>query len=284
MNGYTPSDNFAVTDGMAAEEQQTTVSAAEQAAETVQEQPAEGENTAAEPAETTTDTQPTQAEEPTAQAAKGGPNETFAQQRRLIEQAEQTARTKLFEEMTSGMTNPATGKPFAGMEEWKGWREETRLQQLARETGQTVEAVRQAEEAATARAREQLEASPEYQRAKQAEQAMRQQMMQMQFAQDMAEIKAAYPGETADSVEALGETYIRLRAAGIDNMTAYKVLQTQAAQSAAAMPPSTGDVKPTADTRRSDFYTKEELESMSGDEMDANWDKVMASMKRLPRR
>lgn len=295
MNRFTPSDSFAVTDSMVAAEdtaamQSTdTATAADTATEPAADQSGEGaadttdqpKNAAAEGSEGAADTQPAAKAETPAQGQKGGPNESFAAQRRALEAAEAAAREKLFGEMTAGMNNPATGKPFANMDEWKSWREDTRLKQLARQTGQTVEQIRRQEADATARAKAEFEASPEYQQALQAQQMMRLQLQQMQFAQDLAEIKAAYPAETASSIEELGEVYMRLRAADIDNLTAYKVLQTQAAQTAAAMPPSTGDVKPTADTRKSDYYSREELERMSGAEMDANWDKVMESMKRL---
>ena len=292
MNRYTPTDGFAVTDAAVAEPAEAVENtvAAEPAADTVAETPADDATSAnaaqaetepAESAEESTDTQPAEAETPAAQPAKGGPNEEFAAQRRLVEQAEAAARQKLFNEMTAGMTNPATGQPFAGMEEWNNWREDTRLKQLARQTGQTVEALRQQEADAAARAKAQWEASDEYKQAKAAEQLMQQQLMQMQFDRDLAEIKALNPAEQATTVQELGGEYMRLRAAGVDNATAYKVLQVQAAQNVAATPPSTGDVKHAADTRKNDFYSREELDAMSSSEMNKNWDKVMKSVRAL---
>ena len=281
MNGYTPENDYVITDTMAAVENVPAQQPEPESEPTGQPAGQETAEPGAQQQETPTEPQPAPQQETQQQPRNGGPDAEFAAQRRQMEAAQAEANQRLFLQLTEGLTNPVTGRPFASMEEWNGWREEQRLALQARQTGQTV--VRQMEAAAMERARQQLESSPEYLAQQAQAKAMQQQMQRMQFAADLAQIKAAYPSEQAETVEELGETYIRLRAAGIDNLTAYKVLQAQAAQTVAAAPPSTGDVKPAADTRKSEFYTSEELDRMSDEELEANWDKAYKSMMRLGR-
>ncbi|MBR6739858.1 MAG: hypothetical protein IKM04_02165 [Clostridia bacterium] len=78
-----------------------------------------------------------------------------------------------------------------------------------------------------------------------------------QYESDMRQIKEAFPDESANDVQALGKEYARLRAAGIDNLTAYGAVRLLRKSA----PPEIGAVADTADAR--DFYTGAELDALS---------------------
>ncbi len=82
-----------------------------------------------------------------------------------------------------------------------------------------------------------------------------------QFADDLAEIKREFPTENADSIDELGLTFIKLRASGVDNLTAYRAIASQR-----HMPADIGRVG--ADASRGErLYSSEELDSLSKDQL-----------------
>ena len=77
----------------------------------------------------------------------------------------------------------------------------------------------------------------------------------------------------------LGESCINYISAGLDATDAYyaSILKDQKEK---VYPPS--EIGKISDTKIDrDYYTSEELENLTDEELDANWDKVMRSMKRL---
>lgn len=98
-----------------------------------------------------------------------------------------------------------------------------------------------------------------------------------QYQNDMREIRRAFPDETAQDVHALGEGYSRLRAAGVDNLTAYGAVRLQKKQA----PPDIGAASSGADAR--DFYTGAELDALTGRQLSdpKTLERAMKSLARL---
>ena len=219
------------------------------------------------------------------QQTPGGPNADFAARRAAAEarrNAEEAARKKLFLEMTAGINDPKTGKPFETEEAFAAFKNEARVNSLASSAGLKpnqisgiVEQVRQEAEAAAV---ERFKNSAEYRQMQAQTEQMRQQAIERQFGDDMAEIRAAYPDEQAGSVQELGEQYMRLRAQGVDNLVAYAALRRVTSTKNAAKNPTTGDVKSAGEPKR-DWLTQAEVDKMTDAEMDQNLDKIMESMK-----
>jgi len=81
------------------------------------------------------------------------------------------------------------------------------------------------------------------------------------------------------SLEELGETFAKFIGAGLSSKEAYYATIARDAREKVQPPDAIGKVADTQIER--DYYTSEELDNLSSDEMDANWDKVMRSMNRL---
>jgi len=85
--------------------------------------------------------------------------------------------------------------------------------------------------------------------------------------------------KTEDDLNKLGEPFINLVVSGIDPETAYYAVQAKNYSSKVNAPRDIGKVGSTAVDR--DYYTSDELDKLSKDEISKNWDKVEKSMKRL---
>ena len=98
-----------------------------------------------------------------------------------------------------------------------------------------------------------------------------------QFKSDLDEIKKQFPNENAQSIEDLGLTFIKLRASGIDNLTAYRAIASQR-----QIPADIGRVGSDA-LQGARLYSSEELDSLTKDQLDnPNILKLaMKSMRRL---
>ena len=94
------------------------------------------------------------------------------------------------------------------------------------------------------------------------------------FTDDLAQIRAAYPEESARSVSELGPQYLAICAAGVDPLCAYEAVRSH--RDRTAPPPSTGAFggKPTA----REFFTRDEVAQMSRSEIHRNFDKIRRSM------
>jgi hypothetical protein len=93
----------------------------------------------------------------------------------------------------------------------------------------------------------------------------------------LKEIQAIDPN--VKSLEELGETFAHFIGAGLTSKEAYYATIARDAKEKVQPPDAIGRVNDTKIER--DYYTSEELDNLSSDEMDANWDKVMRSMDRL---
>ena len=93
----------------------------------------------------------------------------------------------------------------------------------------------------------------------------------------LREVQAIDPN--VKSLDALGETFARLISNGVPTKEAYYASKAMELKEKVLAPDVIGRVSDTKAER--DYYTSEELDNLTDEEMDANWDKVMRSMGRL---
>ena len=84
------------------------------------------------------------------------------------------------------------------------------------------------------------------------------------------------------SLDELGETFNHLISNGVPTKEAYYATKAMELKEKILAPDVIGRVSDTKAER--DYYTSEELDNLTDEEMDANWDKVMRSMGRLNKR
>lgn len=93
----------------------------------------------------------------------------------------------------------------------------------------------------------------------------------------LREVQAIDPN--VKSLDDLGDTFTNLIANGIPTKQAYYAAKAMELNEKVLAPDVIGRVSDTKAER--DYYTSEELDNLTDEEMDANWDKVMRSMGRL---
>jgi hypothetical protein len=94
---------------------------------------------------------------------------------------------------------------------------------------------------------------------------------------DLAEIRKIDP--EVKSLDDLGPMYFELIGTGkIGGTEAYYAVKAREAKESKTPPPVIG--KPDAAPIEKDFYTKEEIEAMSDDEVKKNLDKILSSQKK----
>ena len=93
----------------------------------------------------------------------------------------------------------------------------------------------------------------------------------------LREVQAIDPN--VKSLDDLGDTFTHLIANGIPTKEAYYAAKAMELKEKVLAPDVIGRVSDTKAER--DYYTSEELDNLTDEEMDANWDKVMRSMGRL---
>lgn len=143
------------------------------------------------------------------------------------------------------------------------------LDQLeAKQTGSTVEQIRQQR----AKAQKVVEDDPRYQ-------AMVQQNIEYGKAEDLRKIQTL--DKTIKSVDELGDVYFKLRAAGIDAMTAYRAVKG-ATEPTTPKPAEIGPVNEIGNAE-DEFYTSEQLDRLTPKDLDDPkiYKKAMASLSRL---
>lgn len=109
---------------------------------------------------------------------------------------------------------------------------------------------------------------------KQLEDELNQLRYERRKADDLAAIKEAYPDADLKDVEELGEEFFAYRTMGISAVDAFNGIQMKKSKP----PKSMGKAK-TAPPEK-DFFTKEEVETMSQSEVSKNYDKIRKSMGR----
>ena len=93
----------------------------------------------------------------------------------------------------------------------------------------------------------------------------------------LREVQAIDPN--VKSLDELGDSFARLIANGVPTKEAYYASKAMELKEKILAPDAIGRVSDTKAER--DYYTSEELDNLTDEEMDANWDKVMRSMGRL---
>lgn len=140
---------------------------------------------------------------------------------------------------------------------------------------------------AYADSRDPEEVRAEFERSREAEELrskneeLQEQLMNIQIEQRMAEDLRTIQGidPTVKSLDDLGESFINYISAGLDATDAYYASLLKDQKEKVYPPSEIGRISDTKIDR--DYYTSEELDNLTDEELDANWDKVMRSMKRL---
>jgi len=132
--------------------------------------------------------------------------------------------------------------------------------------------------------REEWERAQEYERAIRENEELRDAMLEMEIDRRMEEglreVREIDPN--VKSLDELGESFIHMIAAGLTTKEAYYASLAMKSKEKVYAPDPIGKV---ADNRiERDYYTSEELDNLTDEELDENWDKVMRSMDLLSKR
>ncbi len=87
------------------------------------------------------------------------------------------------------------------------------------------------------------------------------------FARDLSEINEAFPEAKLKSVNQLGNRFLSLRAAGVDSLTAYRVVQEARREARLPAPPSTGAVNRVFG-REKEYYSPAEVDQLTPAQLD----------------
>lgn len=123
---------------------------------------------------------------------------------------------------------------------------------------------------------EAIKKDPEYIRNQQELRVLRERESRRVFEEDMATVRKLNPQEKAQTVQELGNDFIRLRANGIPADVAYKA--THEIQPQVEPPKDTGKVKGSQSAAGA-YFTPEQVRAMSQAEVNRNLDKIEQSMK-----
>lgn len=195
--------------------------------------------------------------EPEQPAGRTEQDAAFAEQRREI------ARLKRENEMMHG----ALGRYFDG--------------ETAEEL--SINANAYAEDRDPDEYREQWEREQEYESTQAENEALRERLTEMEIDRRMQdglrEVQAIDPN--IKSLDELGDTFIKLIAAGLDTKTAYYGSMAERRQEKVFAPEAIGRAGDSKNER--DYFTSDEIDALTDEELydDATWDKVMRSLERL---
>ena len=123
---------------------------------------------------------------------------------------------------------------------------------------------------------EAIQKDPEFIRNQQELRVLRERESRRVFEEDLATVRKLNPQEKAQTVQELGNDFIRLRANGIPADVAYKA--THEIQPQVEPPKDTGRVKGSQSAAGA-YFTPEQVRAMSQAEVNRNLDKIEQSMK-----
>ena len=130
--------------------------------------------------------------------------------------------------------------------------------------------------------RAEWERQQDYEKAIHENEELRSQMLDMRVREMMREglreIQEIDP--SIKSLDELGSSFAKMIGAGLSNKEAYYATLAMNNKDKVFAPDPIGRVSDNRIER--DYYTSEELDNLTDEELDANWDKVMRSMKLLP--
>ena len=131
--------------------------------------------------------------------------------------------------------------------------------------------------------RQEWQKQQDYERALRENEELRDKMLEMEIDRRMQEglreVREIDPN--VKSLDELGESFIHMIAAGLTTKEAYYATLAMKSKEKVFAPDPIGRVSDNRVER--DYYTSEELDNLTDEEMDANWDKVMRSMDLLPK-
>lgn len=200
-------------------------------------------------------------------------NAWFAAQRRAAQEAAQeAARAKAENERLLGALH---GYGYQGSPQDIADQLEAAAKQI------TVEQVRAQRAEVEKKAQEALRQSPEFLRLQAERDALSQMAAETVFRQDLSAINKAFPDAKVKSIDEIGPQFQRLRAAGIDTLTAYAAVRQAKEAVRKPAPPSMGAVNASS-SKEKDFYTPDEVDRLSDKELDDPkvWQRVRKSMTR----
>lgn len=129
--------------------------------------------------------------------------------------------------------------------------------------------------------RQEWEREQDYERAIRENEELRDRMLEMEIDKRMEEglreVREIDPN--VKSLDELGESFIHMIAAGLTTKEAYYATLAMKNNEKVYAPDPIGRVSDNRVER--DYYTSEELDNLTDEELDANWDKVMRSMDLL---
>lgn len=127
----------------------------------------------------------------------------------------------------------------------------------------TVEEARFRREQEEKRAEESLLKHPEFLKLKEENERLHEIQMQSVFQMDVDAINKAFPDAKLKDISQLGETFMKLRANGIDTLIAYNAIKG----TERPKPKEIGAVN-AASTQEKDFYTPEEVDRLTKKQLD----------------
>lgn len=121
--------------------------------------------------------------------------------------------------------------------------------------------------------------TPEHTAMRQELRRYQRQLLSYRQLRDFEEIRAHDPAVTARCIDDLGAEYIKLRCAGVGNLTAYEAVKRARESGRKETPPDTGAVGRDISTEK-EYYSPEEVDRLSGRELDDPkiMERVMKSM------
>lgn len=155
---------------------------------------------------------------------------------------------------------------------------------ISEKTGKSIAEIRAEEQNRSSRLKSAVENAPEFRKLKEERDRLARERVERIFSSDVTEIKKHFPGETAETIDDLGMDFKKLRAAGVDTLTAYRALHPDAKETKPAATEETPAPEPgkpqSPASPEKEFYTPEEVDRLTPKELDdpTIFEKVKKSM------
>jgi hypothetical protein len=150
---------------------------------------------------------------------------------------------------------------------------ELEIENKALKEGKSVDEIR-AEQAEQEKTRQELiQNDPEVQR-------LRTMAVEQQKAKLLDELRTEFPDDNITGIDDLGDDYKRMLMSGVHPFTAYMAIRDMNVKNQPPKKELPGSVKSDGNALPKEFYTREEVEAMSVDEVAKNYDAVIASQKK----
>lgn len=173
---------------------------------------------------------------------------------------------KAFREMYAGQVNPYTNKPIESKADYDEYKRQYDLEQMGIQTDEQKEFIERLK-------KEALESDPELKAKDEELEYYRQQTIKAQMESDLARIKSL--DNTVKNLDELGEEFFKLIASGVDAVIAYNAIKASRPQAQ----PTMGDINST-ETKEKDYFTREEVEKMSQEDVRKNFEKIRLSQSK----